>query len=162
MFATPNTGDPSWIGAFLCYAWYRYLVFLLHPGEFALSLWLAVMLWHCPPCCVLLSTGRSVWRLAKRVGCLLGAALLLKEQWSLQTVGLKRQKGGRKGGSDLLVVIQKENINLLTCNTMLVPLAPTASQAMSQIFIYVIVPLSSIVAKETQILLLTCGELLIY
>lgn len=60
----------------------------------------------------------------------------------------------------MLVVIQKENIDLLTCNTMLVPLAPTASQAVSQIFTYVIVPQSSIVAKETQILFLTCGELL--
>lgn len=35
-------------------------------------------------------------------------------------------------------------------------------QAMSQIFMYVIVPVSSVVAKETQILLLTRGELLMY
>lgn len=79
---------------------------------------------------------------------------------NLWIVDLNRQKGERTGGSDLLTVIQKENINLLTCNAMLVPSAPTASQAVSQIFMYVIVPLSSIVAKETQILLLTCGELL--
>lgn len=60
----------------------------------------------------------------------------------------------------MLVVIQKENISLLTCNTVLVPLAPPASQAMAQIFACVLVPLSSIVAKEMQILLLTCGEVL--
>lgn len=35
-------------------------------------------------------------------------------------------------------------------------------QATSQIFMYVIVPVSSVVAKETQILLLTRGELLMY
>lgn len=104
-----------------------------------------------------------MFSLAKRTGCPLGAALLLKacrlHAWRDKREG---EKGGRKGRSDLLVVIQKENINLLTCSTVLVPLAPTASQAMSQIFAYVIVPLSSIVAKETQILLLTCGELLMH
>lgn len=101
-----------------------------------------------------------VFKLVKWAGYALGAAPLLKEQQNLWAVDLNRQKGERTGGSESLTVIQKENINLLTCNAMPVPSAPTASQAMSQIFMYVIVPLSSIVAKETQILLLTCGELL--
>lgn len=79
---------------------------------------------------------------------------------NLWIADLNRQKGERTGGSDLLTAIQKESINLLTCSAMLAPSAPTASQATSQIFMYVIVPLSSVVAKETQILLLTCGELL--
>lgn len=56
----------------------------------------------------------------------------------------------------------KHKSSELQCSAMLVPSAPTASRAVSQIFTYVIVPLSSIVAKETQILLLTCGELLMY
>lgn len=92
-----------------------------------------------------------------------GLGVLLVQQ-SLQTAGLNSRQGGRKEGERLACSCPegKHKSSELQCNAMLAPSAPTASRAMSQIFTYVIVPLSSIVAKETQILLLTCGELLMY
>lgn len=51
----------------------------------------------------------------------------------------------------------------IPCKKIVAPLAWFfPSQVLSRIFMYVIVPLSSVVAKETQILLLTRGELLVY
>lgn len=71
-------------------------VLLLHPRGFALNLRLdVVMLWHCLPCCALLSAGTSVFRLAKRVGCPLGAA-----QRAMKPVdcGSEQTKGREKRG----------------------------------------------------------------
>lgn len=89
----------------------------------------------------------------KELGC--GSGETKKE-------GEKAKKGGRKGKKKrekrqnyFLVAIQKEKAMLnLTCSAELVPSAPSALSHIPDI------PLSSAVAKETKILLLTRGELL--
>lgn len=148
-----QTGIPSWI---FVVGSCRSLVFFLQSHNvlccavpwFASLRWNNGVVWAGKD----LKDPHSVFRLAKEVECAPGAAQRAAEPW---IAGLERQKGGRKG--EIIFSWSCRRKTGRDKSDLSLPQHPLPPKPRPRSLIF---PLSSAVAKETQILFLTRGGLL--